>query len=143
MNTFDGAAADPHELKNSIENLTTTVTGQNAKLHDVRRQMTELRGKGRAADERVEVEVNQFGALAGLRIDPRAMRLGSQELAEAILSAAQQGVRDVNAQAEKTMQPLIMECMGTNRRVDAAEGDGRDMEDILAAMRDVRHDLRM
>src|SRR4051812_1161514 len=104
MNTFDGAAADQN-LRSSIDSLTAMVTGQNTKLHDVRRQMTELKGKGRAADERVEVEVDQSGALAGLKIDPRAMRLGSQELAEAILTAAQQGVRDVNAQAEKLMQP--------------------------------------
>lgn len=142
MNTFDGAAADQN-LRSSIDSLTAMVTGQNTKLHDVRRQMTELKGKGRAADERVEVEVDQSGALAGLKIDPRAMRLGSQELAEAILTAAQQGVRDVNAQAEKLMQPLITEFMGTGRRIDAAEGAGWDMDDILAAMQDVRHDLRM
>lgn len=142
MNTSE-EAGDPHDLRNSIENLTDVVTGQNAKLHDVRRQMTELRGKGRAADERVEVEVNQFGALAALRIDPRAMRMGSEQLAEAILSAARQGVRDVNAQAEKMMQPLIMELLGTDLSTDAAEDAGRDMDDILAAMRDVRHDLRM
>jgi DNA-binding protein YbaB len=142
MNTFDGAAADQNP-RSSIESLTATVTGQNAKLQDVRRQMTELTGKGRAADERVEVEVDQVGALTGLRIDRRAMRLGSQELAEAILQAAKQGVRDVNAQAEKLMQPLITEFMGTNRRIDAAESAGWDMDDILAAMQDVRHDLRM
>lgn len=142
MNTFDGAAAD-HDLRSSIDGLTATVTGQNAKLQDVRRQMAELRGKGRAADERVEVEVDQFGALAGLRIDPRAMRLGSQELAEAILAAARHGVRDVSAQAEKLMRPLIAEFMGTSHRIDAADGAGWDMDDVLAAMRDVRHDLRM
>jgi hypothetical protein len=71
------------------------------------------------------------------------MRLGSQELAEAILKAARQGIRDVNAQAEKLMQPLITEFMGANRRVDAADTAGWDMDDILAAMQDVRRDLRM
>jgi len=143
MTSFNGAAADPDDLTSSIENLTAMVTGQNAKLHDVRRQITELRGTGRAAGERVEVEVDQFGALAGLRIDPRAMRLGSQELAEAILSAARHGVRDVNAQAEKLMQPLIMEFMAANRRVDAVEPAGQDLDDVLAALQAVRHDLRM
>jgi Uncharacterised BCR, YbaB family COG0718. len=142
MNTFDGAAAEQN-LRSSIDSLTAMVTGQNAKLHDVRRQLTELKGKGRAADERVEVEVDQFGTLTGLRIDPRAMRLGSQELAEAILAAAKHGVRDVNAQAEKLMQPLVTEFTGTNRRIDAADSAGWDMDDILAAMQDVRRDLRM
>lgn len=142
MNTFDGAAAEQN-LRSSIDSLTAMVTGQNAKLHDVRRQLTELKGKGLAADERVEVEVDQFGTLTGLRIDPRAMRLGSQELAEAILAAAEHGVRDVNAQAEKLMQPLITEFTGTNRRIDAADSAGWDMDDILAAMQDVRRDLRM
>lgn len=139
MNAFDGAPP----LRDSVEELASVVTRQNAKLQDVRRQVTELRGQGRAAGERVEVEVNQFGALTALRIDPRAMRLGSQELAEAIMHAAEQGVRDVNAQAEEMMRPLIMELMGTSQRIDASEGEGRDLEDVLAALQDVRHDLRM
>jgi DNA-binding protein YbaB len=142
MDTFDGAAAD-QDLRRSVDGLTALLTGQNAALADVRRQITELRGTGRAADERVEVQVDRLGALAGLRIDPRAMRLGSQELAEAILQAARQGVRDVNAQAEKLMRPLLEELMSTTRRIDAADSAGWDMDDILAAMRDVRHDLRM
>jgi DNA-binding protein YbaB len=142
MDTFDGAAAD-QDLRRSVDGLTALLTGQNAALADVRRQITELRGTGRAADERVEVQVDRLGALAGLRIDPRAMRLGSQELAEAILQAARHGVRDVNAQAEKLMRPLLEELMSTTRRIDAADSAGWDMDDILAAMRDVRHDLRM
>jgi DNA-binding protein YbaB len=145
MDTFDGAAAG-QDLRSSIDGLTAMVTGQNAKLNDVRRQMTELRGTGKAADERVAVEVDQFGALAGLTIDPRAMRLGSQQLAEAILEAARQGVRDVNAQAEKLMRPLITEFMGADRRIDAADTADTaawDLDEIIAAMQDVRHDLRM
>ncbi|MDN3352913.1 YbaB/EbfC family nucleoid-associated protein [Actinomadura sp. DC4] len=138
-----GSAADPQDLMGSIDSLASAIVAQNDKLHDVRRQVAGLRGKGRSADERVEVEVDQFGALSQLKIDPRAMRLGSEELAQAILSAARHGIENVHAQAEALMRPLITELMLTNRRMDAAHSAGQDLDDVLAALQDVRHDLRM
>lgn len=127
-----------------IEDLVATITRQNAALQEAQARVSELRGKGRAADERVTVEVDRFGALTSLRIDPRAMRLGAEALAEAILSAAEQGVRDARAQADEAMRPLVAELAAAN--ADALAGvdlGGQDLDDVLAALRGMRHDLRM
>jgi DNA-binding protein YbaB len=109
--------------------------------------MRRLRGKGKAADERVTVEVEQFGAMVDLRIDPQAMRMGWEALAEAMLSAAEQGVRDVKAQVDEMVQPLIADLAGTNQRIGSAPAEAafadQHMDDVLAALRDVRHDLRL
>ena len=139
---MDGA----DDIRGPVENLMSVITQQNARLRETQSRMRRLRGKGTAADERVAVEVHQFGALVDLRIDPRAMRLGSQVLAEAILEAAQRGVRDVQAQMDGMMQPLVTELAGTNLKIgtsDGAEFADREVEEVLAAFREVRQDLRL
>jgi DNA-binding protein YbaB len=134
MKAFGGAPGD-----GSVKDLVSSLAQQNTRLCETQARMKELRGTGRSADERVRVEVDQFGVLAGLRIDPRAMRLGSEALAEAILAAVEQGVRDVRAQADAMMRPLVEDLTGTTRTDPAAAG--WEPEDILAALRDVRRDL--
>jgi DNA-binding protein YbaB len=134
------------DVRESVEGLASLITRQNAGLREAQARMRRLRGKGTAADERVTVEVDRFGALVDLRIDPRAMRLGSQVLAEAILDAARRGVRDVRAQADDMMRPLVTELAATNVTIGASAGTdfaGRDVEDVLAAFREVRQDLSL
>jgi DNA-binding protein YbaB len=135
------------DARGSVEDLMSLITRQNARLREAQVRMRRLRGKGAAAGERVTVEVDQFGALAGLRIDPRAMRMGSELLAEAILSAAEQGVRDVKAQVDEMVMPLIAELADTNQRIGAAPAEtepaDEQVDDVLAALRGVRQDLRL
>jgi DNA-binding protein YbaB len=69
---MDGGSAD--DARGPVENLMSLITQQNARLREAQVRMGRLRGKGKAADERVTVEVDQFGALVDLKIDPRAMR---------------------------------------------------------------------
>jgi DNA-binding protein YbaB len=135
---------DTAEGGSRIEDLVATITRQNAALQEAQARMSELRGKGRAAGERVVVEVDRFGALTSLRIDPRAMRLGAEALAEAVLDAAEQGLRDVRAQADEVMGPLVAELAAENAyTVAGVDLGGQDIDEILAALRGMRHDLRM
>lgn len=134
MKAFGGSPGD-----GSVRDLVSSLAQQNTRLRETQVRMKELRGTGRSADERVRVEVDQFGVLAGLRIDPRAMRLGSEALAEAILAAVEQGVRDVRAQADAMMRPLVEDLTSTDP--GGAEFAGWEPKDILAALRDVRRDL--
>lgn len=127
-----------------IEDLVAKITRQNAALQEAQARMSELRGKGRAADGRITVEVDRFGALTSLRIDPRAMRLGAEALAEAILSAVEQAVRDARAQADEAMGPLVAELAASNAQaLTGVDLGGQDLDDVLAALRGMRHDLRM
>ncbi|GAA4628814.1 hypothetical protein GCM10023196_046760 [Actinoallomurus vinaceus] len=57
--------------------------------------VTGLRGTAESPDGRVKVECTADDPLATLLIDPRAMRLGSQELAEVIATVALHARQDL------------------------------------------------
>ncbi|GAA3568652.1 hypothetical protein GCM10022419_056820 [Nonomuraea rosea] len=67
-------------------------------LRELQERLTDIRGRGEAAHGQVTAEVLPTGALGGLRIDPRAMRLGADALAEAVLAAAAAAAADLTAQ---------------------------------------------
>ncbi|QYC40986.1 hypothetical protein Nocox_16865 [Nonomuraea coxensis DSM 45129] len=93
-----------------------------AALEGLRDRLAEVRGRGEAADGRVVVEVTQDGALAGLVIDPRAMRLGSDRLAEAILRASARAARAAGERAAGLVTPFLA---GTPLEQALREDDGR------------------
>src|SRR3989440_7456072 len=72
---------------------------QIARLRDVREQLAELHAEGEAADGLVGVTVGPTGALTDVLIDPRAMRLDSQTLAESVMAAARQATARASEQA--------------------------------------------
>ncbi|NUW40825.1 YbaB/EbfC family nucleoid-associated protein [Nonomuraea rhodomycinica] len=67
-------------------------------LEELQERVKAVRGRGEAADGLVRAEVQASGALCGLRIDPRAMRLGADALAEAVLAAASDAAADLTTQ---------------------------------------------
>lgn len=89
-------------------------------IQEARQRMAEVRGHGEAANGLIRLEVLPGGALSGLTIDPRAMKLGSAELAEAVLEAAGAAVNDASAKmaetVSETMTPYIDEA---NRFLDS------------------------
>ncbi|MEO3801730.1 YbaB/EbfC family nucleoid-associated protein [Nonomuraea sp. B1E8] len=78
-----------------------------AALERLNEQVTAVRGRGEAAQGRVVAETSQTGGLTGLTIDPRAMRLGSDALAEAILEAAGEAARDAEQAAADLVTPFL------------------------------------
>ncbi|TYB65389.1 YbaB/EbfC family nucleoid-associated protein [Nonomuraea sp. PA05] len=66
-----------------------------ARLEEVSRLLRETTGRGESAGGQVAVELTATGSLAGLHIDPRALRLGSHALVEAITEAFRQAEEDV------------------------------------------------
>lgn len=78
-----------------------------AELERLRDRIAEVKGRGEAAQGRVVVEVAPTGALAGLTIDPRAMRLGSDELAAAILEAAAEAARNAGDGISDLVDPFV------------------------------------
>jgi DNA-binding protein YbaB len=71
-----------------FDRILAQVGEQMQRFEQAREELSSLKGRGTAADGQVEVEVLPSGALSSLTINPRAMRLGSEALAEAILEAA-------------------------------------------------------
>ncbi|WP_424535173.1 YbaB/EbfC family nucleoid-associated protein [Sphaerisporangium viridialbum] len=94
---------------------------QSARFQEAGQRLSETRGRGEAEEGRVVVEVLPSGSLAALRIDPRAMRLGSEALAEAILRAAREAEGDAAERAESLMRPFL----------DEAEPFGRELLETL------------
>ncbi|MEU3165255.1 YbaB/EbfC family nucleoid-associated protein [Streptosporangium sp. NPDC006930] len=89
------------------DRLLTVIGEQTTRMEEVGRSLADARGHGRAADGHVSVEVLASGALAALRIDPRALRLGSEALAEAILEASGEAVRDAAEQSGALLNSLL------------------------------------
>jgi DNA-binding protein YbaB len=79
-----------------------------------------LEGWGEAAEGRVKVCVGPSGALKNVELDPRAMRLPSQDLAASILEAARAGQQAVAEQVRGIYGP---ESAGGIDIAAVAQGD--------------------
>ncbi|MDR8408678.1 YbaB/EbfC family nucleoid-associated protein [Nonomuraea sp. 3-1Str] len=89
-----------------------------APLEELRERLDAIRGRGEAADGLVRAEVLPSGALGSLRIDPRAMRLGADALAEAVLAAANDATADLTAQMAGLMTDGLNPFADEIRRFD-------------------------
>ncbi|MEU4409606.1 YbaB/EbfC family nucleoid-associated protein [Streptosporangium sp. NPDC023963] len=94
------------------DRLLAMIEGQTTRMEEVGQSLAEARGRGEAAGGQVSVEVLASGALAALHIDPRALRLGSEALAEAILAASGEAVGDATEQAGALLNSLLEDPFG-------------------------------
>lgn len=78
-----------------IDRALAELAARTARFEEVTRLLEETRGRGESAGGQVAVELSPTGSLAALRIDPRALRLGSQALAEAVIEAYRRAEEDV------------------------------------------------
>jgi len=82
-------------------------------LRDTRRQvqqlaalqetLADLAGKAESPDGRIRVECTVAETPAKLELDPRAMRMGSQELAEAITALIREATSDLKRQLQEAL----------------------------------------
>jgi DNA-binding protein YbaB len=93
---------DP-ELDRALAEMAALTAG----FEEVRRRMEDTRGRGESAGGQVAVELTPTGSLAALHIDPRALRLGSQALAEAIMEAFGKAEEDVAGQSYELAKTLF------------------------------------
>ncbi|WP_162795424.1 YbaB/EbfC family nucleoid-associated protein [Nonomuraea lactucae] len=90
-----------------LDRLLDEFKGEVTALDQLQEQIAGLRGRGEAVEGRVVAEVTLTGTLAGLTIDPRAMRLGSADLAEAVLLAAREAAGDAERKARDLVGPFV------------------------------------
>ncbi|NJP88329.1 YbaB/EbfC family nucleoid-associated protein [Nonomuraea sp. FMUSA5-5] len=90
MTTTPPRTGDP-ELDHALAELAARTT----RLEEVSRLLSETTGRGESAGGQVAVELSATGSLAGLHLDPRALRLGSHGLEEAITEAFRRAEEDV------------------------------------------------
>ncbi|MBE1591722.1 YbaB/EbfC family nucleoid-associated protein [Nonomuraea angiospora] len=98
MNDFD-----PEEL----ERITARAEDMLARVEELRSEIDVVVGRGEAADGQVRVTAGASGRLMDVVLAPRAMRLDSQKLAEAVLRAAQEAQDDVAAKVDAVMTDAL------------------------------------
>lgn len=77
-----------------------------AKAEEARERMAGLKGRAETPDGRIAVVSTAEDPLAELRIDPRAMRMASEDLAAAIRATARRARADLDRQAEEITAEL-------------------------------------
>ncbi|MEV4163140.1 YbaB/EbfC family nucleoid-associated protein [Nonomuraea dietziae] len=115
-----------------------------ARFEKMHEELSELRGHGEAANGQVRVEVAPGGALLGVEIDPRAMRLASEELCEAIMDAFTEASDMAANRLNGVLSPLIDRVDGFNEamqgrmpRMEPGVGIGADPQ-VAEALRSLK-----
>jgi DNA-binding protein YbaB len=87
-----------------------------AGLAAVRERMADLKGRAESQDGRISVTSTPDDPLAEIKIDPRAMRMGSEELAATLRETARRARQDLDAQLEELTADQFS---GTGNPMDA------------------------
>jgi DNA-binding protein YbaB len=112
-------------LRNSRERM--------AKVNEARERMAGLAGHAETTDGRIKVTCTSEDPLAELQIDPRAMRMGSEELAAAIRQVSRLAREDLDRQANEITEELYgdQNPMDMLRKRDELEKNLADMQEMF------------
>jgi DNA-binding protein YbaB len=90
-----------------LDRLMTEFQANSKEFSDVMAEMGDVVGQAASTDGKVRVRVSASGQLVGLHIDPRAMRLGSQELAETITELSRRATEDAARRVMELTRPYL------------------------------------
>ncbi|WP_067794182.1 YbaB/EbfC family nucleoid-associated protein [Actinomadura formosensis] len=106
------------------------VAQQSAELSE---RLTGLVGHAESADGRIGLAFSPERGLTDVRIDPRTMRMASEELAETIQRLSQEAVADL----ERRKQEIAREVYGEDAETATTPVDPAQMHQALRDMNDV------
>ncbi|MFI6514814.1 YbaB/EbfC family nucleoid-associated protein [Spirillospora sp. NPDC050679] len=96
-----------------------------------------VEGVGEAADGRVRVTTVTGGRLKKVELDPRAMRLPSQELGEHIVAAANAALDDLRAKAASAGAAEAVDTAALGKRVEEIQNESlRQMTTLSQSIAD-------
>lgn len=119
------------EFRRALESMAGEAKDYFGKAREFQDRAAEVTGKASTDDGYITVTWRGEG-LAGLEINPRAMRMGSAELAETILRLSQEARADSRAQSDAMMKDLMGE-----RNPAGILADKQELQESLDMMRDV------
>ncbi|QKW33601.1 YbaB/EbfC family nucleoid-associated protein [Actinomadura sp. NAK00032] len=90
-----------------IDRYMKVIQDQLEQATNIQSQLAELSGEGASADEQVRATVGPSGNLMALTIEPKAMRLGSEALAEAVLEAVRVATQNAVEKVAELTEPLL------------------------------------
>jgi DNA-binding protein YbaB len=119
-----------------LQQAAKTLAERQSQLGDVQERIRMVRGRAESDDGRIAVEVAPMGMLESLQLDPRAMRMASEDLAEKIVELVKLATDDANAQTQEAMKPLLGDTVNWQEIVENG-GGGVDSEMFDRFMRDM------
>jgi DNA-binding protein YbaB len=90
-----------------FENMLRSATAQIEAMQGAAAKMAELRGLGETADGKVRVQVQAGGVVQSLEIDPRAMRMPSEDLSAAVLEAIRLATEDAGKKLAEILEAAL------------------------------------
>lgn len=119
------AETDDYLRTDAIESAMRSAKDNLARMGEVQEALASLVGVAESDDGRVRAETDNASGLKKLTIDPRAMRMGSEELAETITKVIAEAMADLRRKNQETAARL----MG---------GKKRDLKDAKASIDEAR-----
>lgn len=90
-----------------LEKLATEMAERSRTIEAMSQQLNEIEVTVEEADGVVRVVAGEGGHVSRVELDPRAMRLSSEELAEALTRACQRAVQEYENHVMELMSPVI------------------------------------
>jgi DNA-binding protein YbaB len=123
-----------------------------ARVQDMQERLADLLGQAEGADGRVKATYTMAGGLTDLDIDPRALRMGSKDLAAAIKSTVHEASQDLQRQVAEVMSEVFGEADNPMKLVgdrdaavakvqEAQAAYDRTMQDVMGQLDAVRKRL--
>jgi DNA-binding protein YbaB len=131
-----GRVVDDHNLDGKLRDLRRAADGMRA----ARERLASLVGTGAAADGRVRVTWAAATGLDQLQLDPRAMRMASQDLSAAIKSAITDAMADLRRQTAEVLRTETGASAGGSvaKIEEMQETFTSQMDEITARIDDAR-----
>lgn len=104
------------------------------RLTEMTKDLASVTGEGESRSGQVVARTDHEGLLESIRLDPRAMRMGSEELGEEIVEAVRAAQRNAQGQAERFLSEALASD-ATREPFDIGELQ-RQLEDMQASFRE-------
>ncbi|WP_433215378.1 YbaB/EbfC family nucleoid-associated protein [Dactylosporangium sp. CS-047395] len=118
-----------------LERLSSLNEERIRQLSGLEARMRELAGTGEAANGLIRARVDSEAGLSGLVIDPRALRQGSETLAEQVIAAVGAANADLRAQIDEVMREALGDAMPSTDVGDLRRSAKEQIAQIEAGFR--------
>jgi DNA-binding protein YbaB len=123
-----------------------------SRVQEMQERLADLAGQAEAAEGRIKATYTMAGGLTGLEIDPRALRMGSKDLADTVRSTVQEAAQDLQRQIAEAMSDVFgekdnpMNLVGDQNAAvakakEAQAAYDRTMQDVMGELDAVRKRL--
>lgn len=108
---------------------------QMSSLHELQDSLAELVGEGTAADGYVVVRVDHSGMVSAVELNPRAMKMASEDLSAAIVEAGQQAANDLATKAQNLFSEQVPDMPDPEQAMqDAARNGPEELAEAIKAV---------